>query len=115
MCECLECVVPDANLALQETRDWMDAHVRLETIAGVEQLVVLCPPGAARHCMDLRNRGLDLPLEVTCWPKQKRYNLTTGLDDHRDFVWAGNMKDREYQAVADRLEIGLDHAAEWVE
>jgi hypothetical protein len=108
--------VPEPNFDLVETKVWIALHWKMWQGPNRERhLVQVCPPGAAQGSMDLRNRGLDLVFEITYWPKQKRYNLTTGLDDHREFVWVGNLKDREYQAIADRLGVSLNFAAAWVE
>lgn len=56
----------------------VDVTVRVER----GRLIYVYPPGMAEGCFDLRNRGLDLPLdlEITCWPKRKTEygKLTTG-------------------------------------
>lgn len=43
-------------------------------------LVEICPQGTAAGADYLTNRGLDLPYEVTCWPRPKThaFRLTTG-------------------------------------
>jgi hypothetical protein len=38
----------------------------------------VCPPGIAQGAFDLRNRGMDLQLEITVWPKRHHNRLTTG-------------------------------------
>lgn len=44
------------------------------------KLVHICPPVIATGALELRNRGLNLPYEVTCWPRPKTsvFRLTTG-------------------------------------
>lgn len=78
-------------------------------------LVHVCPPGEAHHARDLRNRGLDLVLEVTYWPNAKHFRLTTGLDDKTELRYMHNLEKCEFVAIAARLNVELDFAANWVE
>lgn len=44
------------------------------------QVICCCPAGIAEGSFDLRNRGMDLQLEITCWPRRSTEygRLTTG-------------------------------------
>lgn len=44
----------------------------------LRHIVQVLPPGAAYGSADLRNHGLPLEVEITCWPKLHHYRLTTG-------------------------------------
>ena len=57
------------------------------------QIVHVYPPGIAYGAFDLRDRGMDLPAEVTCWPRRTHYLLTTGGYPPR------RMRPLRYQAI----------------
>jgi len=70
-----------------------------------------CPPGAAYGSMDMRNRGLELAYEVTCWPKQKHGRFTTGESQPYTFlpdpVILNDSEKRMCQILGlDELELG---------
>jgi len=111
LCDCLECVVPAASLELVQTQVWMASHWKIWR----GHLVQICPPGEARHAMDLRNRGHSLQLEVTCWPNRKHFRLTTGLDNNTELQYMQNLEKCEFVAIAARLNVELGFAARWVD
>lgn len=45
--------------------------------------ITRCPDGTAAYATHLRNRGHDNWPEITCWPKQRNYRLTTGAESGR--------------------------------
>lgn len=67
--------IPLGKLLGAETSD--EVGIREEWRDG--QLVHICPPGVAQGAFDLRNRGLNIELEITCWPNpDTAFRLTTG-------------------------------------
>jgi hypothetical protein len=67
--------IAPGNLLGAETSD--EVGIREEWRDG--QLVHICPPGVAQGAFDLRNRGLNIALEITCWSNpETAFRLTTG-------------------------------------
>lgn len=65
----------------------MTARVNIRIIAG--RFVTVYPPGIAAGAFDLRNRGLALYAEITCWPRHQYHPLSTGGRETRRFASAG--------------------------
>ena len=88
-----------------------DGMIHIRIVGG--RFVTVLPPGTAHGAFDLRNRGLDLVVEVTCWPNPGRHPLTTG-GSIRDFapIWRGQTAALLAISELATAERALDRAAE---